>query len=257
MADVTYTVLTTSQWIQMQNQFGMYQISAILLFFAIIGLAVLFYPMRHFILSRFWYHTPVVAILDKRGTLRTTLGFTMVNGIWHYNNKPYPFVKHYGGTYFFAGIPFAVITIEPTMLENPSYKRATAKLVEMGYPNINALEEAVLFSQMRPDDLRVDEMMSRYGCLSYDELKNKINPSHIDIKDPLVAPFFTEVPLSELVGYGADIPSENIFGEVDDIYEANKPQAQSMKKIKEMLPWAVIIIAVAAAGVLLYKMFKA
>lgn len=253
---VQYAQMAQSTWLQMQQQFTLYQISAVLLFFVVIALFVLFRPVLPFVWSRFVSHDTVVGILTKNHDIIPMNGFKLVNNMWYYKGKPLTFVKKYPGTYFFAGIPFEVIQFDLKLLDNPVYLRYCKKLVELGYHNMDELEDAILFSMMPEDDIRVEELMERIGASTYEQAQKKINPAGLTIKSKIVQPFFVSIPLQELVGYGADIPSENIMGEVDDIYEASKPQSAAFKKIKEMLPWCIILVAGAGAMVVAYKLMK-
>lgn len=248
--------MAASTWNQMQTQFTMYQTSAIILFIAIIGIVVLFRPTFPFVWSRFISHETVVGILDKNRNIIPTLGFKLVNGMWYYKDKPLPFVKNYPGRYFFIGIPFQVLTVDLTMINDPNYNKYVKELQRLGYPNIDALESAILFSQIIDEnDYRIKDIITRNGYTSYEEAQTKINPANLTVDSKLVKPFFSSVPLSELIGYGEEIPTENIHGEVDDRFEAMKPNAMALKKIKEMLPWCLGMIAVSVLVVILYKVF--
>lgn len=247
--------LKLSEWTALQNQFTMYQMSAILLFIMIIGIVFLFRPAFPFIISRFYSHDTVVGLLDKNKNVKLMNGFKLVNGIWYYKSKPLWFVKKYPGNYYFAGIPFEVIAFDIRLLDNPAYNKLVTDMRKLGYPDMTALEDAILFSQMPEGDPRLGEMMQRVGIKSYAEAKKRINPANLTMKHPLVKPFFAAIPLSELMGYGADVPAENILGEVDDIFESKKPQILAMKKMKEILPYCILIVALAAAAVVVYKIF--
>jgi hypothetical protein len=250
-----YAQLKLSEWTALQNQFTMYQMSAILLFCMIIGIVFLFRPAFPFIISRFWSHDTVVGLLDNNKNIKLMNGFKLVNGIWYYKNKPLWFVKKYPGNYYFAGIPFEVIAFDLRLLNNPAYTKLVNDMRKLGYPDMTALENAILFSQMQEGDPRLDEMMHRMGIKSYGDAKKRINPANLTMKDPLVKPFFSAITLNELMGYGADIPAENILGEVDDIFESHKPSLLAMKKMREILPYCIIIVALAAAAVVVYKIF--
>jgi hypothetical protein len=67
--------------------------------------------------------------------------------------------------------------------------------------------------------------------------------------------FFDSISLANITGYGDDIPPENILGEVDDIFEARKPQNTAAKKLREILPICAIIVAGSAAAVVAYLLF--
>ncbi|MDD2578399.1 MAG: hypothetical protein PHP96_03420 [Candidatus Dojkabacteria bacterium] len=206
-------------------------------------------------MSKLLTHETVVGVLTKNRNIVPMTGFTLVNNIWHYKGKPLPFVKKYPGTYFFAGVPFEIIQFDMNLIKNPVYNQYCQKLIKLGYHNMDELEDAILFSMMPEDDLRVKEIMERIGAKTYAEASKRINPANLNIKSKILQPFFSSITLQEIVGYGSDIPSENIMGEVDDIYEANKPSNAAFKKIKEMLPWCIILIAGSGAMVLLYVIF--
>lgn len=252
-----YVQLAEAEWTSIQGQFGLYQAAAILLFFAIIGIIALFKPAFPFVWSRFVTHKPVVGVVDKDRRVVLYNGFELRNGIWYYYETPLPFIRVYGGHYFFAGMPFAAIQFDMKMVDNPKYKELSRKLVAAGYKNMEMLEQAILFSMMDPDDMRVKEMMIRYSVADYEDLKDIVNPADLTIDSEIIKPFFSSIPLSELVGYGADVPAENILGEVDDTFESRKPNNLAMKRVKELLPYCIIMILGAGAVVLIYKFFVA
>ena len=255
MADA-YVQMLQSEWLGMQNNFSMYQISAVLLLFAIIGLVVLFLPTLPFVIARFITHETVVGVLDKNRNITPRLGFKLVNNIWYYKGTPLWFIKKYPGRFFFAGLPFEVIAFDMAMIKNPAYLKYTEELRNVGYANMDALENAISFSMMTEYDPRVDEIIRRGNYKGYEDARLSINPANLTIDSAIVKPFFTSISLQELMGYGADIPAENILGEVDDIFESKKPSLQAMKKIQNILPWCILLLAGAAAAVIAYKLLK-
>lgn len=255
MADA-YVQMLSSEWLGMQSNFTMYQISTVLLFFMIVGILALFLPALPFAIARFITHETVVGVLDKNRNITPRLGFKLVNNIWYYKGQALWFIKKYAGRFFFAGLPFEVISFDMSMLKNPAYQKYSEELRSLGYANMDALENAIMFSMMTEYDPRVDEIIRRGNYKGWEDARLSINPANLTIDSTIVKPFFTAIPLQELMGYGADIPAENILGEVDDIFESKKPSLQAMKKIQAMLPWCILLLAGAAAAVIAYKLLK-
>jgi type VI protein secretion system component VasF len=58
-----------------------------------------------------------------------------------------------------------------------------------------------------------------------------------------------------MLGYGTSVPSDDILGEVDDVYEARKPSMRVKRDIAKMVPIAVLIMGACAAAAIAYIMF--
>jgi hypothetical protein len=181
--------------------------------------------------------------------------FKKFNEVLYYKGVPLPFVKIYPGNFLFAGFPFDIVDVDLAVISDPRYQRACAELRAAGYPNINALEKALLFSQMKENDHRVEEIMTREGYKNYEDAKEAINPASITVEHDLVKQFFTAIPLSEMLGYGTEVPSEDILGEVDDVYEARKPSMQMKREIERIIPVCTIMFVAVVVVVLLYWVF--
>ena len=257
MADTgTWTIITTSDWNNMQSQAMIYQYSSVLLLIIIIGVIFIFKDTFPFIWARFVTHDVVVGILDRvTRRISPNKDFKKHNEILYYEGVPLPFVKMYKGNFMFTGLPFDIVDVDLKVINDPRYKKACDDLRKSGYPNINALEKALLFSQMKPDDPRVEDIILREGYKSYDEAKKAINPSEITTEHSLVKQFFTAIPLSEMMGYGTEVPSEDILGEVDDVYEARKPSMLAKRQIEKILPICAAMFIVAVIGVVVYWVF--
>lgn len=252
----TWTILATSTWNQMQQQFQIYQISAIVMVFVIIGICILFRDAFPFIWARFVTHDVVVGVMNKTTRrIQPNRHFKKQGGMFYYMGEPLPFVKVYPGNFMFAGLPFDILDVDLDVISSPAYRKACNDLREKGYRDINALEKAIQFSQMDKDDLRVLEIIDREGYDNYEDAKKKINPANLTIEDKLVKQFFTSIQLSEIHGYGMSVPSEDILGEVDDVYEARKPSMQAQREIAKMLPICILIFLSAAAVVVIYMVF--
>jgi hypothetical protein len=254
--DTTWTILTTDQWNGMQSQFVIYQYSAVLMVFVILGLIILFKDTWPFIWARFISHEVVVGILDPR-TRRITPNkdFKKLNGLFYHRGQPLPFVKVYPGNFMFTGLPFDILDINIRKVDSPLYQRACANMVKAGYKNIDALEKAIIFSQMNRGDHRIAELMVRENYKTYEEAKKAINPKNYTIEGPDVKQFFTSTQMSDLNGYGTEVPSDDILNEVDDVYEARKPSMLVKREIMKIIPVCLLMFALAAAGVVLYMVF--
>jgi hypothetical protein len=256
-------ILSAKEWATLQQQFQIYQIAAVMIFFVIIGIIFLFKDAIPFAISRYITHDLVVGTLEKNKRIVPRRGFELRDDTYYYKDglfggepQPLPFVYHYPGTYFFCGIQFDILNIDLETIKDPKYKAVCQKLIQDGYPNMAALKKAILFSQMNgEDDPRVREIMVREGYRTYKEACLKINPKNLTVKSKGLEMFFDSISLSEIASYGDDIPPENILGEVDDIFEARKPNNIAARKLREILPICVLIVGGSAATVLIYLMF--
>jgi hypothetical protein len=255
MAD-GWTIITQTQWSQMQSQFVMYQYAAVLTIFVILGIVLLFKDAWPFIWARFVTHEVIVGILDPvTRKITPNKDFKKVKGMFYYKGLPLPFVKVYPGNFMFTGLPFDILMVELHVITNPMYQKACNDLKKMGYKDIDAVERALVFSQMQPEDHRVADIMLRENYATYGEAKKAINPGNISVESPFIKQFFDSIPMSDLVDYGTKIPGDNIFNEVDDIYEARKPSMQIKRDVMKMVPLCLLIFGITAAAVVLYMVF--
>lgn len=225
--------------------------------FVILGICILFKDAFPFMWARFVTHEVVVGIMD-RTTRRITPNkdFKKKNGVFYYKGEALPYIKVYPGNYLFCGLPFDILDVDLQVITDPRYRKACSDLRKAGYPNINSLEKAIWFSQIGdPNDLRMKEMIAREGYADYEEARVAINPKNLTVEHPIVKQFFTSIQLGELVGYGSCVPSDNILGEVDDVYEARKPDMKFKREIEKMIPTVLLIFGMAAAVVIIYIVF--
>ena len=257
MADAAgYTIMMASQWKEAQMMFGVYQITAVLLFFVLVGVAVLFKDAFPFLWARFVTHEIVVGVLDKSSRKITmNKDFKKLNGVFYYKGEPLPFVKVYPGNFFFAGYPFDILDVDIKTITDPRYRKMCQQLKSSGYPNINALEKALMFSQMDKDDPRVEEIIKREHYDNYEDAKKHINPKNLTVEHALVREMFSSIPLSDMIEYGATVPSEDLLGEVDDIYESRKPSMKFKREMEKMVPICIGVIVAFGAAALAYSMF--
>jgi len=240
----------------MQQQFMIYQYAAVLMIFVIIGITFLFKDTWPFVWARFVTHEVVVGILDpKTHRITPNKDFKKQNGMFYYKGQPLPFVKVYTGNFLFTGMPFDILDLDIRVIESPLYQQACSNMTKMGYKNINALERAIVFSQMSPNDHRIEELLKRENYKSYMAAKQAINPGGINIETPDVKQFFTFIQMSELDGYGTEVPSDDILNEVDDVYEARKPSMLIKREIMKIIPMCILLFALTAAGVVIYMVF--
>ena len=257
-------------WTSLQQQFVAYQALSVVVFPLIIGaLLFLFHPAWPFVWARLVTHEPVVCLVDRlTREIKPDKRFRKSKGAFYFLSPdptdpkrrkkffPEPFLKCYPGNFYFTGLPWDIIDADVKVLEDPRFKKAGQQLKSEGYPNIDALEQAILFSSMtpqdptKPDDFdpRLKEWMNRGGFKSYDEMKAKINPKGYTIDSPIVKQFFTSCQITEFLGYGTDIPESNINGECHDIYESKKPSEAAKRKFFEFVPYIVLIMAICAVG---------
>ena len=271
MADATWTILPSLQtWTALQQQFVVYQALSVVVFPLIIGaLLLLFKPAWPFAWARLVTHEHIVCLVDRlTREITPDKRFRKRNGVFYFLSPdpsdprrrkryfPEPFIKTYPGNFYFSGLPWDIIDADVKILEDPRFRKACDQLKSEGYPNIDSLEQAVLFSSMTPEkpddpstfDPRLKEWMDRAGFKTYEEMKSRINPMDYTIDSPLVKQFFTSCQISEFLGYGTDIPESNINGECHDIYESKKPSEAAKRKFQDLMPYIIGIILVCAVG---------
>jgi hypothetical protein len=271
MVDATWTILPSLQtWNQLQQQFLIYQALSIVIFPLVIGaLLFLFHPAWPFVWARLVTHEPIVCLVDRlTREIKPDKRFRKSKGVFYFLSPdpadprhrkkffPQPFLKCYPGNFYFTGLPWDIIDADVKVLEDPRFKKACAQLKSEGYENIEALEQAILFSSMIPKtpedpktfDPRLSEWMKRSGFKDYAEMKAKINPKDYTIDHPIIKQFFTSCHISEFLGYGTDIPESNINGECHDIYESKKPSEAMKRKFQEFAPYIILIITICAVA---------
>jgi hypothetical protein len=272
MVDSTWTVLPSMQtWVQVQQQFVIYQALAIVILpLIILAWLVLFRPAWPFVWARLITHEPIVCLVDRlTREIKPDTRFRKSKGVFYFlapdpkdpqrrkRYIPQPFIKCYPGNFYFTGLPWDIIDADIKILEDPRFQKACDQLKSEGYANIDALEQAVLFSSMIPDnpadketfDPRLKEWMNRSGFKTYDEMKKKINPKDYTIDHPIIKQFFTSCPISDFLGYGTDITDSNINAECHDIYESKKPSEAAKRKFQEMMPYIIVVILLIIGGV--------
>jgi hypothetical protein len=265
----TWTILNSlSEWQGLQQQFLVYQVLALVAFPLIIGaLLILFKPTWPFVWAKLVTHESIVCLVDRlTREIKPDSRFRKKDGVIYFETRdlndpkkrkrffPQPFIKVYRGNFYFAGWPWDIIDADVKILEDPRFRKACDELKADGYLNIDALERAVLFSSMIPDnpnrkdtyDPRLNEWMRREGFEDYEEMRIKINPKNYTIETPIVKQFFVACPISDFIGYGTDIPESDINGECHDIYESKKPSEAAKRKLEKMLPIIVIIMLICA-----------
>lgn len=271
MADASWTILDSmTQWQQLQQQFFIYQCLSLVVFpLIILALLVLFHGAWSFVWARLVTHEAVVCHVDRlTREIKPEKRFRKRNGVLFFEMRdpadprrakrfiPQPFVKIYPGNFYFAGFPWDILDVEIPVLEDPRFQKACNQLKSEGYPNIEALERAVLFSSMVPRnkddpkcyDPRLTEWMNREGFTDYEVMQKQINPMNYTIESPIIKKFFTFCPISEFLGYGTEIPESSINGECNDIYESKKPQEEAKRKLQSIFPLCVVIFLVVAVA---------
>jgi hypothetical protein len=271
MVDATWTVLPSlGTWTQLQQQFVVYQAMSVVVFpLIILALLVLFRPAWPFVWARLVTHEPIVCIVDRlTREITPDKRFRKSKGVFYFLSPdpsdpkrhkkffPEPFIKVYPGNFYFTGLPWDIVDADVKILEDPRFRKACNQLKAEGYANIEALEQAILFTSMTPGkpnnpesfDPRLKEWMNRAGFKTYEEMKAKINPKDYTIDSPIIKQFFTSCQISEFLGYGTDIPESNINGECHDIYESKKPSEAAKRTFQNMLPIIIGIILICAVG---------
>jgi hypothetical protein len=272
MADAMWTVLPSMQtWTGLQQQFVVYQALSVVIFPLTIGaLLFLFHPAWPFVWARLVTHEPVVCLVDRlTREIKPDKRFRKSKGTFYFLSPdpsdpkrrkkyfPEPFLKCYLGNFYFTGLPWDIVDADVKVLEDPRFKKACAQLKAEGYPSIDALEQAILFSSMVPKnpanpdsfDPRLKEWMNRAGFKDYAEMERRINPKKYTIDSPIVKQFFTSCQITDFLGYGTDIPESNINGECHDIYESKKPSEAAKRKFQEFAPWIAVVILFCVVGV--------
>lgn len=267
----TWTIIDSlAQWQQLQQQFFIYQCLSVVVFPLVIGaLLLLFKPAWPFVWARLITHETIICHVDRlTREIKPDKRFRERDGVIYFETRdpkdpqrrkrymPQPFIKKYPGNFNFTGFPWDLVDAEIKEIEDPRFQNACAQLKKEGYPNIEALERAVLFSSMIPKnpkdpscfDPRLKEWMNREGFKDYETMRKQVNPKDYNLESKIVKSFFVFCPIAEFLGYGTEIPESSINGECHDIYESKKPQEEAKRKLQNILPLAVVIILICAVA---------
>ena len=277
-------VLDLAQWNQTQQNATIYLWTAIILPIVIIGLLFLFRGFWPVIIAKWSAKNPLNGILGKDNRIEFVKDLQIVNGMLYYKGEAEPFVKIYPGNWFFTGAPWQLFHMDLKILDDPRYKLLKKRIQSLGYPNIDFLEEGLMFSAMKYDDPRAHEIMRRHGLLHeekwiddegkeqiqklsddkyldlYNSARRILNPANLNYKSVEVRPFFESIQLVDLMGenfdgYGEEPSAESLLGETDDRYQEMRPSEVMKRKISSLMPMGILAIVICGIIALAWKMF--
>jgi hypothetical protein len=205
----------------------------------------------------------MVLMMDHRTKhIAANSKFSKENGKICHDGKPDDFIKVYPGNYYFAAVPFDLMIGDEGTLTGYSYMNLCAMMKQYGYPEIESLERALLFSQRVPskedwtdDNPYVERIKRMEGYQTYEEAQKCINPRNLTADHAVINELFTSIELSELLGYASEIPPDSIDGEVDDQYQQRKPQEKWKRETTKMIPYLAVALIVCALAAVGYKIF--
>jgi hypothetical protein len=241
-------------YVALQNQLVMWQLVAAFLGVLLVVAIVLFMPFIPWLISKMFTKKTLVFLMDKTRNVKFNGSFQLKNGMYHSEKMGLYFVKKYSGVFYLYGVPFDICNIDLGFVQHPIYNKFVAELRKSGYKNWKSIETALELNSI-PDGPEGQEMIEALGYATRDEAYAKLNPLKLTTKSEILAPYFSSCPLDELIGYGADVPPASIQGEVDDVVHSQKnPELTST--MKQLLPWAIVIVVILVGGALAYKMIS-
>ena len=153
------------------------------------------------------------------------------------------------------GIPADLAHVDRGFVQDPVKNKFVYTLSLMGYKTVESLENALTFNGVDPESPSCEQVLTNLGFTSYETAESMINPSGLIQTTEIYAPRFSNCPLDALLGYSADIAPGEIAAQVSDTYEWRKPPVEE-NKLMEILPWIMLIIAMAIAGAIILTQVK-
>ena len=248
---LTATYNTFTHW------FFIYQMSTLVEILIIGFLVFIFKPFIPFVFSRIWSHLPVVGIMTRVRNIVPLGGFVLRNGMYrkeHRDNVMY-FDKKYLGSYFFLGVPFDFVHMDRGFVQDLHYNKFIETLSKMGYKGFTAIENALTFNGISPNDADVESVVKGMGFDNYDIAKANINPSSLTVTSEIYVPIASSIPLDALLPYCSDWSPGSIAAQVSDTYEFRKPPVEP-NLIMDLMPYIILIIAMGIAGTMLATQIK-
>ena len=253
----TLVQLKTVTLMEFQRWFFIWQMGTVLEIFIIGAMVFLLRPFLPYAISKIFSHKPVVGVMTRTRNIVPMGGFTLRNGMYRkeYGDNVMYFVKKYLGSYFMFGIPADLAHVDRGFVQDPVKNKFVYTLALMGYKSVDAVENALTFNGVGPDDPSSEGVLAALGFTSYETAEKVINPSGLIQTTEIYAPRFSNCPLDALLGYSADIAPGEIAAQVSDTYEWRKPPVEE-NKLMELLPWIMLIVAMAIAGAIILTQVK-
>ena len=126
------------------------------------------------------------------------------------------------------------------------------QLVISGFVDSREVQDALDFNNdcKDPSDPVTQMIIKGYGCETYDELKQLLNPYGLVGTTILYAPKYSTIPQDSLIDYGKNAPPGTIAAWIDHWFEYTKPDIEK-NPVLEWLPYIALIIVIAISGYIL------
>ena len=246
--------MLTTTWNTFNHWYFVYQMTSAIEILIIAFLFWIFKPYIWFVVSRVWTHLPVVGVMNKNRNTAPMGGFMLRNGMYRkeWQNTVMYFIKKYHGSYYFMGASFDIVHKDRGFVQDPVMNKYVIALTNMGYPRWREVQDALDFNNdcKDPHDPVTQMIIKGYGCETYDELKQLLNPYGLVETTILYAPKYSTIPQDTLIDYGKNAPPGTIAAWIDHWFEYTKPDIEK-NPVLEWLPYIVLIIAIAISGYIL------
>jgi hypothetical protein len=244
--------MLTTTWDTFNHQYFMYQMGSAIELLVVGFLFLIFRPYIPFVVSRIWTHLPVVRIMNRVRNTAPFGGFILRNGMYRkeWKNTVLYFVKKYLGSYFFMGTSFDIVHIDRGFVQDPVMNKYIVSLIDMGYPRWRYVQDALDTENMEKEGPIADLIIKGWGCNTYQELKDFLNPYGLTPTTILYAPKYSNIPQDSLLAYGKNATPGTIAAGIDHWFEFTKPDIPTDWKW-EILPYIMLIIAICLGGYIL------
>lgn len=244
--------LLTTTWETFNHQFFMYQMASAIEILIIAFFFWTFRPYAPFVISKIWTHLPVVGLMNRVRNTAPFGGFLLRNGMYRkeMKNTTMYYVKKYLGSFFFMGCAFDIVHIDRGFVQDPIMNKYIVSLTAQGYPRWRDVQDALDVNDIDPLSPITMDLAEGYGCKSYNELRDFLNPYGLTKTTILYAPKYSNIPQDALIAYGKNAPPGTIAAWIDHWFGFTKPDVEP-DKIMEWLPYIALIIVISLGGYIL------
>lgn len=244
--------MLTTTWDTFQHWYFACQMVTAIEILIIAGLFFLFKPYIPFAISKVWTHLPVVGIMNRVRNTAPFGGFILRNGMYRkeLKNTVMYYVKKYLGSYFFMGCAFDIVHIDRGFVQDPVMNKYIVSLAAQGYPRWRDVQDALDVNDIDPYNDTTMAIANGYGCNSYIELRDLLNPYGLTKTTILYAPKYSNIPQDSQLAYGKNAPPGTIAAWIDHWFEFTKPDIPVDWKW-EWLPYIFLIIVICIGGYIL------
>lgn len=244
--------MLTSTWDSFNHWYFACQMVCAIEILVIAGLFFLFRPYIPFVVSRVWSHLPVVGVMNRVRNTAPFGGFVLRNGMYRkeWRNTVMYYVKKYLGSYYFMGCAFDIVHIDRGFVQDPVMNKYILSLTAQGYPRWRDMQDALDVNEIDPANETTLDIARGYGCDSYEELRNFLNPYGLTKTTILYAPRYSNIPQDSLLAYGKNAPPGTIAAWIDHWFEFTKPDIPE-DGVWKWMPYIVLIIVICIGGYIL------